>query len=111
MRALSPAQAARAAYEAALAAHDGDAAAAAVIALLDAGTAPTQVITDVIAVAQRAVGGRWQRGEWTVAEEHAATASRCRRRRSCAPTSGGRRPRSGVSSSPAPSASGTSCPP
>src|SRR4029079_11324317 len=43
--------------------------------LLDNGTPPIRVLTDVIAVAQRAVGGRWQRGEWSVAEEHAATAT------------------------------------
>ena len=35
---------------------------------------PVTVLTDVIAAAQRAVGDRWQRGEWTVAQEHAATA-------------------------------------
>ncbi|MBM7775804.1 methanogenic corrinoid protein MtbC1 [Actinokineospora baliensis] len=32
------------------------------------------MLVDVIASAQRTVGDRWQRGEWTVAEEHAATA-------------------------------------
>jgi methanogenic corrinoid protein MtbC1 len=42
--------------------------------LLDLGTAPVVVLLDVIGPAQRRVGERWQRGEWTVAQEHAATA-------------------------------------
>lgn len=32
------------------------------------------MLTDVVAAAQREVGRRWQRGEWSVAQEHAATA-------------------------------------
>jgi methanogenic corrinoid protein MtbC1 len=42
--------------------------------MLSAGTPPVTVLTDAIAAAQRAVGVRWTRGEWTVAQEHAATA-------------------------------------
>jgi methanogenic corrinoid protein MtbC1 len=42
--------------------------------LLADGTEPVSVLVDVIAAAQREVGRRWQRGEWTVAQEHAATA-------------------------------------
>jgi methanogenic corrinoid protein MtbC1 len=42
--------------------------------MLEAGFPPVTVLTEVIAAAQRAVGARWQRGEWTVAQEHAATA-------------------------------------
>lgn len=42
--------------------------------MLTAGVEPLSVLTDVIASAQREVGKRWQRGEWTVAQEHAATA-------------------------------------
>jgi methanogenic corrinoid protein MtbC1 len=61
-------------YEAALAANDAVAATALVAGLLDDGVAPLTVLTDVVAAAQHAVGSRWQRGEWTVAEEHAATA-------------------------------------
>jgi MerR family transcriptional regulator, light-induced transcriptional regulator len=72
---LTDGRSARDAYDAALASRDGDAAAAVVTTLLDNGTPAIRVLTDVIAVAQRAVGGRWQRGEWSVAEEHAATAT------------------------------------
>ncbi len=42
--------------------------------MLAGGVEPVSVLTDVIAAAQREVGKRWQRGEWTVAQEHAATA-------------------------------------
>ena len=72
---LTDGRSARDAYDAALAARDGDAAAAVVTTLLIEGTPPIRVLTDVIAEAQRDVGARWQRGEWTVAEEHAATAT------------------------------------
>jgi methanogenic corrinoid protein MtbC1 len=51
-----------------------DGAVALVERLLADGVDPIDVLVDVIATAQRAIGGRWQRGEWTVAEEHAATA-------------------------------------
>ena len=42
--------------------------------LLDDGMDPVTVLTDLIAAVQRDNGQRWQRGEWTIAEEHAATA-------------------------------------
>lgn len=42
--------------------------------LVAAGVDPMTVLTDVIAAVQRRVGERWQRGEWSVAQEHAATA-------------------------------------
>ena len=42
--------------------------------LLADGADPVTVLTDVIAAVQRDNGERWQRGEWTIAEEHAATA-------------------------------------
>ncbi|TCM49360.1 B12-binding domain-containing protein [Kribbella sp. VKM Ac-2568] len=61
-------------FEAALAAVDTSAAIGVVDDLLVAGVAPVTVLTGVIAAAQRNVGARWQRGDWTVAEEHAATA-------------------------------------
>ncbi|ULE31996.1 B12-binding domain-containing protein [Mycobacterium sp. IDR2000157661] len=51
---------------------------AAVVALVDRlvaeGTDPLCVLTEVVVPAQRSIGDRWQRGEWTVAQEHAATA-------------------------------------
>lgn len=74
MRTLKPSPDDPGAYAAALAARDADAAAAVITALLAGGTPPIQVLTDVIAVTQRDVGERWQRGEWTLAQEHAATA-------------------------------------
>ena len=61
-------------YEDAVASGDNAAATAVVDEMLTAGAQPVTVLTDVIAAAQRAVGARWQRGEWTVAQEHAATA-------------------------------------
>ncbi len=61
-------------YEAALAASDRTRVVALVQQLLDDGVAPVTVLTDVVAAAQRAIGRRWQSGEWTVAQEHAATA-------------------------------------
>jgi MerR family transcriptional regulator, light-induced transcriptional regulator len=61
-------------YEDAVASGDNAAATAIIDEMLTAGAQPVTVLTDVIAAAQRAVGARWQRGEWTVAQEHAATA-------------------------------------
>ncbi|KUI25302.1 B12-binding domain-containing protein [Mycobacterium sp. GA-2829] len=61
-------------YEAALVADDAAAARALVDEMLTAGVDPVTVLTDVVARTQREVGTRWQRGEWTVAQEHAATA-------------------------------------
>jgi hypothetical protein len=41
---------------------------------LEAGHRPDAVILDLLVPAQREVGERWQRGVWTVAHEHLATA-------------------------------------
>lgn len=41
--------------------------------LLDEGMAMHTIINDVVAPAQREVGERWARNEWTVADEHRAT--------------------------------------
>lgn len=41
---------------------------------LTAGVPPAELISDVLARSQQAVGLKWQRGEWSVADEHAATA-------------------------------------
>lgn len=61
------------AFEQALA--DGDAGAAVTLVedLLDAGAEPVSLMIDVIGEAQRRIGERWQRGEWSVAQEHTAT--------------------------------------
>lgn len=74
MRPLTPLREARQHYENALAADDRTAVAGLVERLLDDGVAPPDVLTGVVAPVQRAIGERWQRGEWTVAQEHAATA-------------------------------------
>lgn len=42
--------------------------------LLDGGSSVSEVI-EVVVAAQREVGERWQRAEWTVADEHVATAA------------------------------------
>lgn len=44
-----------------------------VIDLLDAGMPATAVIEQVLRPAQHVVGERWQRGEWTTADEHLVT--------------------------------------
>jgi methanogenic corrinoid protein MtbC1 len=41
---------------------------------LAGGADPIALLTEVVGAAQRVVGERWQRGEWSVAQEHAATA-------------------------------------
>lgn len=61
-------------FDDALTAADAVAAIAVVDDLLAAGVPPITVLTEVVATAQRTVGGRWERAEWTVAAEHAATA-------------------------------------
>ncbi|MEU8224018.1 cobalamin-dependent protein [Kribbella sp. NPDC048915] len=38
------------------------------------GADPVALLTEVVGPAQRVVGDKWQRGEWSVADEHAATA-------------------------------------
>lgn len=42
--------------------------------LAAAGADPVAVLEDVVCAAQLEVGRRWQRGDWSVAQEHAATA-------------------------------------
>jgi methanogenic corrinoid protein MtbC1 len=61
-------------YEQALADGDRSKTVALVADLLDSGTEPLDILIGVIAAAQRGIGERWQRGEWSVAQEHAATA-------------------------------------
>jgi methanogenic corrinoid protein MtbC1 len=61
-------------YDHALAEGDTAAVTRLVQDMLAAGAEPVSLLVDVIAAAQREVGRRWQRGEWTVAQEHAATA-------------------------------------
>jgi methanogenic corrinoid protein MtbC1 len=60
-------------FDAAVARADVDAALEVVRQLLDAGQDPVAVMVDVIAPVQTRVGQRWQTGEWSVAQEHAAT--------------------------------------
>lgn len=60
-------------FEHALAARDVVAAVDVVEELLDDGADAVTVALDIIAAAQRRVGERWLRGEWSVAQEHAAT--------------------------------------
>lgn len=61
-------------YQQALAARNRAAATGIVTDLLADGVDPVTVLTEVVAAAQRDVGLRWQRGEWSVADEHACTA-------------------------------------
>ncbi|MBB3604803.1 methanogenic corrinoid protein MtbC1 [Mycolicibacterium sp. BK556] len=61
-------------YRKALAARDRAQATGIVTQLVTDGADPITVLTEVIAASQRDVGMRWQRGEWTVADEHACTA-------------------------------------
>jgi methanogenic corrinoid protein MtbC1 len=61
-------------YEEAVASGRTAAATAVIDLMLEAGYPPVSVLTEVIAASQRAVGARWHRGEWTIAQEHAATA-------------------------------------
>ncbi|MEY8016281.1 cobalamin B12-binding domain-containing protein [Mycobacterium servetii] len=61
-------------YETAVAADDRAAVLALVEALLEQGAAPLDILTGLVVSAQREIGRRWQRGEWSVAQEHAATA-------------------------------------
>ena len=61
-------------YQDALARRNRARATGIVTRLLSDGVDPLTVLTDVIAASQRDVGMRWQRGEWSVADEHAATA-------------------------------------
>ncbi|PND57853.1 twin-arginine translocation pathway signal protein [Mycobacterium sp. ENV421] len=61
-------------YQHALASRNRAQATGVVTQLLTDGVDPLTILTDVIATSQREVGMRWQRAEWSVADEHAATA-------------------------------------
>ena len=63
----------RAEYWAALAAADRSRAQAAVDAALADGWTASQVVDELVVPSQFDVGQRWLTGEWTVAQEHAAT--------------------------------------
>ncbi|MFF5992653.1 cobalamin B12-binding domain-containing protein [Prauserella flavalba] len=60
-------------FERALAVGDAGEGVGVVDELLDRGVEPTVLLLDVISEAQRRIGERWQRGEWSVAQEHIAT--------------------------------------
>jgi methanogenic corrinoid protein MtbC1 len=74
MSAVTDAPAALQRYEQAVANGDRRQIVCLVDDLLADGVAPLDVLTGVVAAAQREIGLRWQRGEWSVAQEHAATA-------------------------------------
>ena len=44
-----------------------------VTGLAEQGVAPEELVLEVLVPAQREVGRRWERGDWSVAQEHAAT--------------------------------------
>lgn len=60
-------------FDRAVAAGNADQALTVVEGLVASGVDPVSVMVDVIAAVQRRVGRRWQDGEWSVAQEHAAT--------------------------------------
>ncbi|WP_433507612.1 cobalamin B12-binding domain-containing protein [Pseudonocardia halophobica] len=64
----------RAEFMAALGRADEDTAVAVALGLVDAGVAAREILLGLVAGTQEEVGLRWQRGEWSVAREHAATA-------------------------------------
>jgi MerR family transcriptional regulator, light-induced transcriptional regulator len=61
-------------YFDALVRSDPAAATDVVLDLLESGASLSEIVEDVIAPAQVLVGELWERGEWSVAQEHAATA-------------------------------------
>ncbi|GAA1999076.1 cobalamin B12-binding domain-containing protein [Catenulispora subtropica] len=64
---------ARTAFDQCLAQADEAAATTLVLDLLDRGVSAEDLLLDLIAPAQAAVGARWAANEWNVAQEHAAT--------------------------------------
>ncbi|WP_181787062.1 cobalamin B12-binding domain-containing protein [Streptomyces phytophilus] len=66
-------EAARASFDACLAAADEDAAIELAVGLVARGVSAQDVLLHLVAPAQVRVGERWESGEWTVAQEHAAT--------------------------------------
>ncbi|MEO3762837.1 cobalamin-dependent protein [Streptomyces sp. B8F3] len=63
----------RAGFDACLAAADEDAAVELAVGLVTSGVSAEDVLLQLVAPAQVKVGERWESGEWTVAQEHAAT--------------------------------------
>lgn len=63
----------RAAFDRYLTDADEKAAVALTVRLVEESGSAEQVLLDLVAPAQVAVGARWAAGEWTVAQEHAAT--------------------------------------
>ena len=61
-------------YFRALADADPAAATDLVMELLESGSSLKEIVEEVVAPAQTLVGELWERGEWSVAQEHAATA-------------------------------------
>ncbi|MFF0723347.1 B12-binding domain-containing protein [Streptomyces sp. NPDC004134] len=66
-------EAARARFDACLADADEDAAVELTVDLVTSGVSAEDVLLRLVAPAQVRVGERWESGEWTVAQEHAAT--------------------------------------
>lgn len=66
-------EAARAGFDACLAAADEDAAIELAVGLVASGVSAEDVLLRLVAPAQLKVGELWASGEWTVAQEHAAT--------------------------------------
>ncbi|MFH8567180.1 B12-binding domain-containing protein [Streptomyces sp. NPDC017993] len=64
---------ARAAFDRHLAHGDEAAAAGLAVRLVEDGVSAEDVLLDLVGPAQVTVGARWAAGEWTVAQEHAAT--------------------------------------
>ncbi|OZM70115.1 twin-arginine translocation pathway signal protein [Amycolatopsis antarctica] len=60
-------------FEVALAGPDTVRAITVVERLLADGVDPVLIMEEIVSAAQRRIGERWQRGEWSVAQEHAAT--------------------------------------
>ncbi len=61
-------------YWAALVQPDADAAYAVLAELISAGSSVADVLTEVVAESQRRIGEHWASADWTVGQEHAATA-------------------------------------
>lgn len=79
-------------YLALAAAGDRERAVRFVLDLLDQGIEGDLVISEVLAASQREVGARWERAEWTVADEHLASGVTLAALEAIATSSPGRRP-------------------
>ncbi len=71
---MSPRDREAEAFHGHLEAHDLESARALALGLLDEGVSVADVLREVVARAQVDVGERWHRSEYSVADEHAATA-------------------------------------